>query len=105
MCKSVKKKVKGKKKKVQKCTTQLTSSPRRFTAIAARASIARAGRIYATGSLRADQLTLHAVKALRAGRYTLTLTTGTGKRKLTTRARVTVGKTMTIGSLRAAVTR
>ena len=83
--------------KVQKCTTQQTSSPRRFTAIAAGASISRAGRIYATGSLRADQFTLQAVKALTAGRYTLTLTTGTGKRELATRVQVTVGKTMTIG--------
>jgi hypothetical protein len=85
-------KVKGKKK----CTTKLTSSPVTFTASSASATISRASHVYATGSLRDGKLTLHAPKALRAGRYTLALTTGTGKNKQTTKEQVTVGYAITI---------
>jgi hypothetical protein len=84
------------KKKKKKCTTQLISSPHTFTESAARASVSRAGHVYATGWLRADKLTLHAAKALRAGRYTLTLTTGTGKRRRATKESITVAQTIRV---------
>jgi hypothetical protein len=96
-CKSVKKKVKGKEKTVQKCTTQLTSSPMSFTATTASASVSRAGRVYATGSLADGKLRLHATRQLRPGHYTLRLTTGSGETKHTTRQSLTVGETITIG--------
>jgi len=85
-------KVKGK----NKCRTQLTSSPQTFTTKAARASVSRAGHVYATGSLHDGRLTLHAASGLRAGHYTLTLTTGTGANKHITKKSLTVAKTITI---------
>jgi hypothetical protein len=96
-CKSVKEKVKGKTKTVQKCTTQLTSSPVSFTKAAARASVSRAGHTYATGSLRNGKLVLRVHRALPAGHYTLRLTTGSGHRRHTTKQVLTVGETITIG--------
>ena len=96
-CKSVKQKVKGKEKTVQKCTTQLTSTPMSFTATTASASVTRAGHVYATGSLRDGRLVLRASRALRAGRYTLRLTTGTGASRHTTKRSLTVGQTITVG--------
>jgi hypothetical protein len=89
--------VKGKKKAVQKCTTRLSSSPQRFTATAAIARVSRSGHLYATGSLRAGKLMLHASQVLPAGRYTLTLTTGTGKTRHSRKEPLTVGKTITAG--------
>jgi hypothetical protein len=95
-CKSVTKTVKHKKKTVQRCSTQLTSSPVSFTASAASATVSRAGHVYATGSLRDGKLSLHTSKTLRAGRYTLKLTTGSGKSKHTTTQSLTVAQTITI---------
>jgi hypothetical protein len=86
-------KVKGKKK----CTTRLTSSPQSFTTKTARASVSRAGHLYATGSLRNGTLTLYAAKALRAGRYTLWLTAGSGRTKHTTRESLTIEQMIKIG--------
>ena len=54
------------------------------------------GHVYATGSLRAGRLTLHGAKTLRAGHYTLTLTTGTGKNKHKASESFTVAQTITI---------
>jgi hypothetical protein len=76
-CTKVTKKVKGKRVTHTKCTTKLVSSPVRFQTSRARATISRAGRVYATGFLHAGRLTVRARSPLRAGRYTLTLTTGT----------------------------
>jgi hypothetical protein len=82
-CTNVKKSVKHKTVTQKKCTTKLASSPVSFKASAATASISRAGHVDASGSLRDGKLTLHASKALRAGRYTLTLAIETGGRKHT----------------------
>jgi hypothetical protein len=79
-------------KKKKKCTTKVISSAVTFTASAARASLYRAGHVYAKGSLRDDKLTLHASKPLRTGHYTLKLTTG----KHTTEESITVAQTITI---------
>jgi hypothetical protein len=89
-CTSVKKKVKKKTVTQKKCTSKLTSSPVKFTASAASATIARAGHVDATGSLHDGKLTLHSSKMLRAGRYTLKLTTGTGKNKHTSSDPITI---------------
>ena len=69
-------KVHGKRKTVKqtKCTTKLVSSPVKFTASAARATLSRGRVIYATGSASASRLKLQARRVLRPGRYTLTLT-------------------------------
>jgi Right handed beta helix region len=80
-CTSVKKKVKRKTITQKKCTTKLSSSPVSFTANAARAMISRGSHVDAVGSLREGKLVLHASKALRAGRYTLRLTTGADGRE------------------------
>jgi hypothetical protein len=96
-CTKFTKKVNGKTETSKRCTTKLTSSPQTFTEDAARASVSRAGHVYATGSLRAGRLTLHAARTLRAGRYTLTLTTGTGNNKHKTSESFTVAQTITIG--------
>jgi hypothetical protein len=82
-CTNIKKKVKHKTVTQKKCTTKLASSPVSFKASAASASISRAGHVDASGSLRDEKLMLHTSKALRAGRYTLTLTTETGGHKHT----------------------
>jgi Glycine rich protein len=95
-CTNVKKKVKGKTVTQKKCSTQLTSSPESFTASLASATLSRAGHVYATGSVSAGTLKLHASKALRAGHYTLKLTTGSGKNRHTTTESVTVGETITV---------
>jgi len=84
-------------KKKKKCTTQLTSSPKTFTANTARASVSRAGHVYARGSLRNGELTLHATKPLHAGRYTLELTTRRGKSEHTVKESITIRQTITIG--------
>jgi hypothetical protein len=54
----------------------------RFTTAIARASIVRAGHIYATGSFRARKLTLHAVRAIGAGSYKLTLRSVNGEHRV-----------------------
>lgn len=89
-CTTVKKKVKQKTVTQKKCTSKLTSSPVSFKASAARATIARAGHVDATGSLYNGKLTLHSSKMLRAGRYTLKLTTGAGRDKHTSSDAITI---------------
>ena len=74
-CKLVKVR-KGKKTVTRKrCTTKLVSGPVKFiTARTARASLSRNGRTYAEGhASRADGVVLRARRAIRDGRYTLTL--------------------------------
>jgi streptogramin lyase len=71
-----------KKKKKQKCTTKLVSGTVKFTASAARASLSRAGVVYATGRASSvhgrTRLVLRPLRRLSAGRYTLTLASGHG---------------------------
>jgi hypothetical protein len=90
-CTSVKQKVHGKTKTVKKCTTQLTSSPERFTTSSARAQLSRDGRVDATGTLRGGTLRLHAAKRLRAGVYELKLTVGRGAGRESTSETITLG--------------
>ena len=89
-CTTVKKKVKKKTVTQKKCTSKLTSSPVSFKASAASATIARGGHVDATGSLYNGKLTLHSSKTLRAGRYTLKLTTGAGGDKHTSSDAITI---------------
>jgi hypothetical protein len=95
-CTNVTKKVKGKTNTSKKCTTQLTSSPQTFTESSARASVSRAGHVYATGSLHDGRLTLRASRKLAAGRYTLELTVGSGKTKQTASQPITIAQTIKI---------
>jgi DNA-binding beta-propeller fold protein YncE len=66
----------------QKCTTKILSGTARFTAASARATLSRHGVAYATGTVLQrrgrKQLQLIALRPLRRGRYTLTLTSGSG---------------------------
>jgi hypothetical protein len=80
-CKTVKKA----KKSVQQCTTKLVSGTVKFTALGASASamLSRHGVVYAAGTARVahghTSLRLAPLRKLRAGRYTLTLTSGAGR--------------------------
>ena len=47
--------------------------------------------LYATGTATKKGLKLHALRRVRAGRYTLTLRYQQGHRLLTTRSRITIG--------------
>jgi hypothetical protein len=92
-CKSVTTGTGKHKRTVQKCTTKLTSSPVKFTAATAdrRASLSRAGVIYASGYTRRTrvglQTSLVAARKLARGRYTLTLRYGRQRERET----VTIG--------------
>ena len=79
-CKTVTKKVKGHRRKVQQCSGRLVSGTVKFTTSGASdtATIARGQTVYATGALITmgdgrRQLLLKQLKPLRAGRYTLTV--------------------------------
>ena len=79
-CKTVTVKVKGRRRKVVKCSGRLVSGTVKFTTSAASdtATIARGKTVYATGATIAtgdgrQQLLMKALKPLRAGRYTLTV--------------------------------
>jgi hypothetical protein len=80
-CKTVKK---G-RKSAQQCTTKLVSGTVKFTAAGSSASamLSRHGVVYAAGTARVThghtRLRLAPVRKLRAGRYTLTLTSGAGR--------------------------
>jgi hypothetical protein len=71
--------------KKQKCTTKLVSGTAKFTATGsvARASLSRAGVVYATGSARRVhgrmRLVLRSSGYLAAGHYNLTLVSGHGR--------------------------
>jgi hypothetical protein len=73
------------KKSVQQCTTKLVSGTVKFTAtgMSASAMLSRHGVVYAAGIARVGRrhtsLRLTPVRKLRAGRYTLTLTIGSGR--------------------------
>jgi hypothetical protein len=92
--KTVKKKVRGKTRKVKVtkrvCTTKLVSGPVKFTTSAAsyRATLSRGRETYATGTAAAAgpglwKLALSDRRAVHAGRYTLTLSRGRVTRRLT----------------------
>ncbi len=74
------------KKKSQRCTTRLVSGPVTFTAAkaSAHATLSRNGHVYAAGTAQVtsrNHLSLRVlpVRALRAGRYKLTLIAGSGR--------------------------
>ncbi len=77
----------GAVKKKQQCTTKLVSGTVKFTATGsvARASLSRAGVVYATGSARSvhgrTRLVLRSSGYLAAGGYTLKLVSGHGGRE------------------------
>jgi hypothetical protein len=66
----------------QRCTAKLVSGTVTFTVASARARLSRRGVVYAAGTARMLRgrmsLRLIAVRPLRPGRYTLTLTSGSG---------------------------
>jgi IPT/TIG domain/Collagen triple helix repeat (20 copies) len=73
------------KRRVQECTTKLVSGTVKFTTTttAASATLSRHGHVFAAGRARVDahgqmRLRLAPLRKLRAGRYTLTLFSGTG---------------------------
>jgi hypothetical protein len=78
-CRTVTVKVHGKKRKRKKCTVRLVSGTVKFTT-AKRASLRRAGRLYATGFASRShgrlQLRLTPLRELTRGRYVLTIRTG-----------------------------
>lgn len=88
-CTTTTKTVKGKKVSSKHCSTSLVSSPVSFTTAAVmRATLSRHGHLYASGELQAPgplsalgsqaRLLFHTASALRRGRYTLTLRSGSG---------------------------
>jgi Glycine rich protein len=96
-CKTVTKKVKGHRRKVQVCTTRLVSGVVKFTAATAdRATISRRGIVFATGvrvttAPGRAQLVLSDSRPLTRGRYTLTIRRRRGRRLLTRRMTIRIG--------------
>jgi hypothetical protein len=101
-CKTVTKKVKGKKrklkKKVQRCTGKRVSGTFRFTVTAARAraTISRGGVVYATGTSLPigdgrSLLVLTEQRALKHGRYTLMVRVHQSRGWSTRRTPITIG--------------
>ncbi|MDW5595117.1 FG-GAP-like repeat-containing protein [Conexibacter stalactiti] len=76
----------------RRCTTRTIAGNATFTtAPTARASLARNGRVYATGSAsRTRGLRLHATRTVPSGRYRLTLHYRDGRRHVTTRATIRI---------------
>ena len=95
---TVTKKVHGKRRKVkvtrQSCTTATVSGPVKFTTgTIAKATLSRAGAIYATGSATSShgttRLALTPLRALTTGHYTLTVVRD-GARQRTSREQITL---------------
>jgi hypothetical protein len=91
----VRAKGKGKARTVQRCTTSLVSGPVSFTTgSSARATLSRRSHTYAAGTVRRvhgrQQVVLTASGALAPGRYTLTITRGSGKSRTTTQQTITI---------------
>jgi streptogramin lyase len=81
--------VKHKPKKVTKCTSRQVSSPATFTSDSeVRATLGRRGFVFASGWASGGRVQLHATRALAAGRYTLTLVSGHGRRARVRRSTV-----------------
>src|ERR1039458_578086 len=80
--------------KKQKCTTKLVSGTVKFTATASRATLSRAGVIYAAGTARSAhgrlRLRLTSLRRLKRGHYTLTLATGQGRHERVVREAFTI---------------
>jgi hypothetical protein len=76
--------------KRQVCTTRLISGTATFTTTDARATLTRAGVVYARGTAHLTRLVLRQVRPLRAGSYTLTLTRRSGRRVITSRQRIII---------------
>ena len=91
-CKVVTVKVKGKAVKRKKCTSKLVSGPVKFTTSSAvrRASLTRGGVLYATGIVTNKGLVLHALRPVKAGRYTLTLRYWQGKTRVIARSQISI---------------
>ena len=94
-CKTTTKKVKGHRRKVQKCTGRLVSGTVKFTTSSDTATITRGHTVYATGASIATvdghrQLLLERLRTLRAGRYTLTLRSHSHGRWSTHRETITI---------------
>ena len=91
-CKTVTKVINGHKKTVQQCTTKLVSGPVKFTTQSVKATLSRAGKVYATGSATISHkgtpasLRLTPKRKISAGTYTLTLT----ENRRTTRTVITI---------------
>jgi len=83
--------------KKQKCTTQLVSGTVKFktAGLSARATLSRHGALYAAGIARSTRsgvsLRLQALRKLAPGRYTLTLTSGSGQHETTRSEAFTLG--------------
>jgi hypothetical protein len=79
-CTTSTKTVNHKPKKVTKCTSRPVPTPTTFTAsVLERASLGRHGFVYASGTAEKGRVVLHTIRALAAGRYTLTLVRGHGR--------------------------
>jgi hypothetical protein len=88
-CTTSTKTVNHKPKKVTKCTTRPVPSPTTFASDSlARATLGRHGFVYATGTANKGRVVLHATRALRSGRYTLTLVSGRGRHAVVRRVAV-----------------
>jgi virginiamycin B lyase len=72
ICRTVTVEVRDRRVRRSRCTTRLISRTLTFSGTA-RASLARRGVLYATGTARRGRLALHARRPVPPGRYTLTL--------------------------------
>jgi hypothetical protein len=91
-CTTQTKTVKKRRVTSRKCTTKTVAGSVSFTTTrVARAALTRRGVLYASGTAsRAGGVRLRGARALRAGRYTLTLSYRVGARKIVTRAAVRI---------------
>jgi hypothetical protein len=78
--------------KRRKCTTKRITGTATFTATEARATLSRGRLVYAIGTAYLSTLTLHQLHPIRAGRYTLTLISGTGPRAARTSRAITISR-------------
>ena len=97
-CKTVTRKVKGHRRKVQKCTGRLVSGTVKFTIVpgSVHATISRNGTVFATGASVPEpaggfSMVLSGRRLLTPGRYRLTLRTQRGGRSTIRRTTITVG--------------
>ena len=90
-CKTVTVKVHGRRVTRHKCQTKLISGTATFTSALAKATLSRRGVVYATGTASLTRLVLRARRAVKPGRYLLTLTSGPRGARATTRREITVG--------------
>jgi hypothetical protein len=97
-CKTVTKKVKGKRRSERVCTTKLVSGTVKFTTAAVeRASVSRAAAVYATGTAVLTgsgrlRLLLSRLRRMPAGGYTLTLKSRRGRQTITRRVQITIAR-------------